>query len=41
VRYSLVIITLVGGMAGIFFWMGSATLREDLAARDAGALETR
>ena len=35
VRYSLIVVTLIGGMAGIFFWIGSATLREDLAARDA------
>ena len=35
VRYSLVVVTLVGGLAGIFFWIGSATLREDLASRDA------
>jgi len=35
VRYSLVVVTLVGGLAGVFFWIGSATLREDLASRDA------
>ena len=41
VRYSLVVVTLTGGLASIFFWIGSATLREDLASRDAPALETR
>jgi len=35
VRYSLVVVTLVGGLASVFFWLGSATLREDLASRDA------
>lgn len=32
---ALVAVTLVGGLAGVFFWIGSATLREDLASRDA------
>jgi MFS family permease len=40
VRYSLIVVTLVGGLAGPFFWVGSASLREDLASRDAPTLET-
>jgi len=34
VRYSLLSIALVGGLASACFWMGSKTLREDLASRD-------
>jgi MFS family permease len=34
IRYSLLAVALVGGLAAIFFWIGSATLREDLASRD-------
>jgi MFS family permease len=33
VRYSLLAVTAIGGLAGVFFWIGSATLREDLASR--------
>ena len=35
VRYSLLLVALVGGLASVFFWIGSASLREDLVARDA------
>ncbi len=35
IRTSLVVVALVGGLASLFFWMGSASLREDLAWRDA------
>ncbi len=35
IRYSLVVVTLVGGLAGLFFWLGSTTLSDDLASRDA------
>ncbi len=35
IRYSLVVVTLVGGLAGLFFWLGSTTLPADLASRDA------
>ncbi len=35
IRYSLVVVTLVGGLAGLFFWLGSTTLTQDLASRDA------
>ena len=27
---------LIGGLASVFFWLGSKTLREDLASRDDG-----
>jgi len=35
VRYPLQLIALVGGPASVRFWMGSGTLCEDLASRDA------
>jgi predicted MFS family arabinose efflux permease len=35
VRWSLLCVALAGGLASVFFWIGSARLREDLAARDA------
>ena len=35
IRYSLSFVALVGGLASIFFWIASVSLREDLAARDA------
>ncbi|MEE9606331.1 MAG: MFS transporter [Myxococcota bacterium] len=35
VRYSLLLVALVGGLASVPFWLGSSSLREDLAARDA------
>jgi len=35
IRYSFLVLTLMGGLASVFFWVGSATLREDLASRDA------
>jgi hypothetical protein len=35
VRWSLLIVSLAGGLAGLFFWIGSEFLRADLASRDA------
>jgi MFS family permease len=35
IRYSLLFVALVGGVASVFFWIGSSTLREDIASRDA------
>ncbi len=35
IRYSLLFVALIGGLASVFFWLASASLREDLAARDA------
>jgi hypothetical protein len=35
IRYSLLAVTAFGGLAGVFFWAGSRTLREDLASRPA------
>jgi MFS family permease len=35
IRYSLLLVTLVGGLAGVFFWIGSRSFREDMATRDA------
>ncbi len=35
IRYSLSFVALVGGLASIFFWIASVSLRADLAARDA------
>ena len=35
IRYSLLVTVLVGGMACILFWIGSASLEQDLASRDA------
>jgi predicted MFS family arabinose efflux permease len=34
IRYSLLVAALLGGLATFFFWLASATLREDLASRD-------
>ena len=34
IRYSLLIVALVGGLASIFFWIGSASLPGDLTSRD-------
>ena len=35
IRYSLLAVALVGGLASFFFLQASRTLREDLRARDA------
>ena len=35
IRYSLLSVALVGGLASVFFLQASRTLREDLRARDA------
>jgi hypothetical protein len=35
IRYSLLFVALLGGLASVFFWIGSATLRDDLESRDA------
>ena len=32
IRYSLVVIAIVGGLGSVFFWRAARTLREDLAA---------
>ena len=34
IRYSLIFVAAVGGLASVFFWIASASLPEDLAARD-------
>jgi MFS family permease len=34
IRYSLAVVAAIGGASSLFFWLGSATLREDLASRD-------
>jgi MFS family permease len=35
VRWSLLVVTCLGGLGGILFWVGSESLPEELAARDA------
>jgi predicted MFS family arabinose efflux permease len=34
IRYSLLVVGIIGGLAGVFFLLASRTLREDLLARD-------
>ena len=34
VRWSLLVVTVLGGLGGILFWIGSESLPEELAARD-------
>ncbi|MCP4003918.1 MAG: MFS transporter [bacterium] len=37
IRYSLVVVALLGGLAGLFFWLASRSLREDLRAAASGS----